>query len=132
MTRAARFVVVQCRSVVPESYRASALRVEAALIDFRWSARVPDKPAVCRPKYARRHAEGRPHGRMESVAVNSADTMERVPIQTDADGVIRVAGTRVTLDTLLAAFDAGATAEKSPCSFRLWAWQTHLLSQAQA
>ena len=24
-----------CRSVVPESYRASALRVEAALIDFR-------------------------------------------------------------------------------------------------
>ena len=28
-------MVVQCRSVVPESYRASALRVEAALIDFR-------------------------------------------------------------------------------------------------
>ncbi len=43
--------------------------------------------------------------------MNSADTMERVPIRTDADGVIRVAGTRVTLDTLVAAFDAGATAE---------------------
>ena len=38
--------------------------------------------------------------------------MERVPIRTDADGVIRVAGTRVTLDTLIAAFDAGATAEE--------------------
>lgn len=37
---------------------------------------------------------------------------ERVPVQTDADGVIRVAGTRVTLDTLVAAFDAGATAEE--------------------
>lgn len=40
------------------------------------------------------------------------DTTERVPLQTDADGVIRVAGTRVTLDTLVAAFDAGATAEE--------------------
>jgi uncharacterized protein (DUF433 family) len=37
---------------------------------------------------------------------------ERVPIQTDTDGVIRVGGTRVTLDTLIAAFDAGATAEE--------------------
>lgn len=37
---------------------------------------------------------------------------ERVPIQTDADGVIRVGGTRVTLDTVIAAFDAGATAEE--------------------
>jgi len=27
--------------------------------------------------------------------VNSADTIERVPIHTDADGVVRVAGTRV-------------------------------------
>jgi uncharacterized protein (DUF433 family) len=30
----------------------------------------------------------------------------------DADGVVRVAGTRVTLDTIVAAFDAGATAEE--------------------
>jgi uncharacterized protein (DUF433 family) len=37
---------------------------------------------------------------------------ERVPIHTDIDGVIRVGGTRVTLDTLVAAFDAGATAEE--------------------
>jgi uncharacterized protein (DUF433 family) len=37
---------------------------------------------------------------------------ERVPIETDADGVICVAGTRVTLDTIVTAFDAGATAEE--------------------
>jgi uncharacterized protein (DUF433 family) len=35
-----------------------------------------------------------------------------IPIETDADGVIRVAGTRVTLDTLVAAFNEGATAEE--------------------
>jgi uncharacterized protein (DUF433 family) len=44
--------------------------------------------------------------------VNPTDTTERVPIQTDGDGVIRVGGTRVTLDTVVAAFDAGATAEE--------------------
>lgn len=37
---------------------------------------------------------------------------ERVPIQSDADGVIRVGGTRVTLDAVVAAFDAGATPEE--------------------
>jgi uncharacterized protein (DUF433 family) len=44
--------------------------------------------------------------------VNRADITEQVPVHTDADGVIRVGGTRVTLDTLVAAFDAGATAEE--------------------
>ena len=37
---------------------------------------------------------------------------ERVPIRTDSDGVIRIAGTRVTLDAVVAAFDGGATAEE--------------------
>lgn len=37
---------------------------------------------------------------------------ERVPLTTDADGVVRVAGTRVTLDTLVAAFESGATPEE--------------------
>jgi uncharacterized protein (DUF433 family) len=37
---------------------------------------------------------------------------EAVPIQTDRDGVARVGGTRVTLDTIVAAFDEGATAEE--------------------
>jgi uncharacterized protein (DUF433 family) len=37
---------------------------------------------------------------------------DRVPIETGTDGVIRVDATRVTLDTLVAAFDAGATAEE--------------------
>ena len=35
-----------------------------------------------------------------------------VPLQVDADGVVRVAGTRVTLDTVVAAFTQGATAEQ--------------------
>jgi uncharacterized protein (DUF433 family) len=44
--------------------------------------------------------------------VKSAETIERVPFRTAADGVVRVAGTRVTLDTMVAAFDVGATAEE--------------------
>lgn len=36
---------------------------------------------------------------------------ETVPLSTDAKGVIRIGGTRVTLDTIVAAFHEGATAE---------------------
>lgn len=35
-----------------------------------------------------------------------------VPLSVDADGVVRVAGTRVTLDTIAHAFERGATAEE--------------------
>lgn len=37
---------------------------------------------------------------------------EVIPLATDADGVIRVGNTRVTLDTLVGAFSDGATAEE--------------------
>ena len=37
---------------------------------------------------------------------------EPVPLATDIDGVVRVGGTRVTLDTVVAAFEDGATAEE--------------------
>jgi len=37
---------------------------------------------------------------------------EPIPLKTDSDGVIRVGGTRVTLDTLVAAYQEGATAEE--------------------
>ncbi len=37
---------------------------------------------------------------------------ERVPLALDAEGVARVGGTRVTLDTVVAAFREGATAEE--------------------
>ena len=37
---------------------------------------------------------------------------ESFPLQADSDGVIRLRGTRVTLDTLWAAFQEGATAEE--------------------
>jgi len=36
---------------------------------------------------------------------------EPVPLSTDADGAIRIGCTRVTLDTVVAAFREGATAE---------------------
>jgi uncharacterized protein (DUF433 family) len=39
-------------------------------------------------------------------------TTEIIPIQVDANGVARVGGTRVTLDTVIAAFSEGATAEE--------------------
>lgn len=44
--------------------------------------------------------------------MNATNVLERVPIQTDTDGVVRVAGTRVTLDIIVSAFEAGATAEE--------------------
>lgn len=37
---------------------------------------------------------------------------EIIPLETDADGVIRVSNTRVTLDTIVTAFKDGATAEE--------------------
>jgi uncharacterized protein (DUF433 family) len=37
---------------------------------------------------------------------------EPPPLQETEDGVVRVGGTRVTLDTVVAAFDQGATAEE--------------------
>ena len=37
---------------------------------------------------------------------------ERVPLAADEDGAIRVAGTRVTLDTVVESFRQGATAEE--------------------
>lgn len=37
---------------------------------------------------------------------------EPVPLRVDPDGVIRVGGTRVTLDTIVQAFTQGATAEE--------------------
>ncbi len=39
-------------------------------------------------------------------------TTEILPLTTDDDGIMRVGGTRVTLDTIIAAFIEGATAEE--------------------
>jgi len=44
--------------------------------------------------------------------MNAANILEQVPIHTDAHGVVRVAGTRVTLETIVDAFETGATAEE--------------------
>lgn len=40
-----------------------------------------------------------------------AIAQERLPLAEDADGVMRVGGTRVTLDTVVGAFNTGASAE---------------------
>ena len=41
-----------------------------------------------------------------------AISVEPVPLQTDPDGVVRVANTRVTLETVIGAFFDGASAEE--------------------
>ena|ERR1035438_534715 len=42
----------------------------------------------------------------------TSETIETIPMATGADGVIRVSGTRVTLDSILLAFNDGATPEE--------------------
>ncbi len=44
--------------------------------------------------------------------MNLLKKKEPVPISEDKDGVIRVSGTRVTLDTIIEAFNEGLTAEE--------------------
>jgi len=44
--------------------------------------------------------------------MSALTVIETIPIETDADGVIRVSKTRVPLDTIIAAFTEGATAEE--------------------
>ncbi len=38
--------------------------------------------------------------------------MESIPLHAEADGVMQIRGSRVTLDVVLAAFGEGATAEE--------------------
>ena len=45
------------------------------------------------------------------------ETFEKVPLAGDKHGTVRVAGTRVTLESLVALFDHGATAEQIAHSF---------------
>jgi uncharacterized protein (DUF433 family) len=42
----------------------------------------------------------------------SAAAVEPIPLSTDSDGVIRVAGTRITLDTVIDTFMTGASPEE--------------------
>ena len=44
--------------------------------------------------------------------MTTTEMTEIIPLSTDNDGVIRVGNTRVTLDTIVAAFKEGATAEE--------------------
>jgi uncharacterized protein (DUF433 family) len=49
---------------------------------------------------------------VETQDTTLAITPTPIPLETDADGVVRASGTRVTLDTIVAAFEGGATAEE--------------------
>ncbi len=49
---------------------------------------------------------------MDADVVTLPIVTEPMPLATDADGVVRVGATRVTLDTVIAAFEDGATAEE--------------------
>lgn len=44
--------------------------------------------------------------------MSAVPVLEPVPLSFDADGVIRVTGTRVPIDTVVEAFETGATAEE--------------------
>ena len=44
--------------------------------------------------------------------MNLAAVNEKIPIETDKDGAIRIGNTRVTLETLTSAFNNGSTAEE--------------------
>ena len=49
---------------------------------------------------------------METQTATLLATTEPIPLQMDADGIVRVGNTRVTLDTVVMAFMEGATAEE--------------------
>jgi uncharacterized protein (DUF433 family) len=49
---------------------------------------------------------------MEAQITTPLVTTETIPLKMDADGVVRVGNTRVTLDTIVAGFMEGATAEE--------------------
>jgi len=44
--------------------------------------------------------------------MSSSSVTEIIPLRTDSAGVIRIGGTRITLDTVVGAFCDGATAEE--------------------
>jgi uncharacterized protein (DUF433 family) len=49
---------------------------------------------------------------MSTQTANLLATVETIPLQMDADGVLRIGNTRVPLDTVIAGFMEGATAEE--------------------
>lgn len=51
-----------------------------------------------------------PQAKISAMSLTFA--VEQVPLATDKDGVIRVAGTRLPLDNIIIAFNQGATAEE--------------------
>ena len=57
------------------------------------------------------------HAQLRYADCVQAFDLPPVPLRTDEHGVIRIAGSRVTLDSVVAVFDRGATAEEIAQSF---------------
>lgn len=57
-------------------------------------------------------ANGQPPSAMRGAGFVSAVRSLPVPLRADPEGVLRISGTRVTLDTVVASFDRGATPEE--------------------
>jgi uncharacterized protein (DUF433 family) len=55
---------------------------------------------------------GRQRSKPDWGRLSAGETIETIPIVAGTDGVIRVSGTRVTLDSILVAFNDGATPEE--------------------
>lgn len=57
------------------------------------------------------------HRPIESNSVSLPVHVDPAPLSVDSDEVLRVAGTRITLDTIVASFNEGATPEQIAHSF---------------
>ena len=55
----------------------------------------------------------------------TAPSSEPIPLMPDADGVIRVGATRVTLDAVIAAFQDDATLERASAVLEAQSYRTH-------
>ena len=51
---------------------------------------------------------------------------EPVPLEADRDGIMRVGGTRVTLDTVVAVFNERATAEEIAQQYPSCGWPAYM------
>jgi uncharacterized protein (DUF433 family) len=56
-------------------------------------------------------------GLRNSIVMTFSQIVSKVPINTDEHGVVRVGGTRVTLESVIAAFQMGATSEEIVMQF---------------
>lgn len=103
----------EARRALEEAHRAVVGRVATMSVAERWAVRDPRSVTQ-----ALADARCPPLAILSRVAPRSGGTMglqleaQPLPLATDVDGAVRVGGTRVTLDSVVHAFNQGATAEE--------------------